>query len=65
VRVNKTRQFIELLRGSVNWRQVIAYILMAAFIVCTTVGAALMLPAAGWITAGVTCAVVGYLLGAD
>jgi len=63
--VNKTRLFSEFVRENVNWRQVIAYILMVAFIVCTTVGAALMLPAAGWITAGITSAAVGYLLGAD
>lgn len=49
----------------VAWRRVIAYILMAAFIICTTVGAAMLLPAAGWITVGVTSALVGYLLGAD
>lgn len=51
--------------GRMPWRRVIAHCLMASFIVGTTVGAALILPAAGWIAFGVTSALVGYLLGAD
>lgn len=51
--------------ASLAWRRLIAYVLMAMFVICTSVGAAMLLPAAGWITAGVASAVVGYLLGAD
>lgn len=59
------RRIIDFLRSNIDWRQFFAYILMIVFIVSTTVGAALLLPAAGWITLGVSSAVVGYLLGAD
>ena len=38
---------------------------MLAFILLTGVGAYMILPAAGFITAGVTCGVYGYLLGSE
>ena len=42
-----------------------AYTLMLGFIIGTSVGVAMILPAAGLITFGVTCGVVGYILGAE
>jgi hypothetical protein len=46
-------------------RALTANIMMLSFILLTSVGAALLLPAAGFITAGVACGVFGYLLGSD
>lgn len=46
-------------------RQAVAYTLMALFVVLTAVGAFLLLPAAGFIVAGIGCGIYGYLLGAD
>ncbi len=46
-------------------RQVAAYVMMALFVVLTSVGAFLILPAAGFIVAGINCGLYGYLLGAD
>lgn len=48
-----------------DWRRITANMLMVSFILLTSVGAALLLPAAGFITAGVTCGVFGYLLGSE
>jgi len=39
--------------------------LMFSFILFTSAGAALLLPAAGLITAGIACGIFGYLLGSD
>lgn len=59
------RRVFMYLQSGIQWRRIVAYILMAVFIVGTTIGASMLLPAAGWITLGVTAAIVGYLLGAD
>lgn len=48
-----------------RWRQISAYLLMVAFICLSAVGAALIYVPAGFITAGLACGLVGYLLGAD
>jgi hypothetical protein len=48
-----------------NWRGITANTMMLSFIIFTSVGAALLLPAAGFITAGVACGLFGYLLGSD
>ena len=48
-----------------GWRAISADIFMLAFILLTGVGAYMILPAAGFITAGVTCGVYGYLLGSE
>jgi len=48
-----------------NWRSIAANTLMVSFILFTSVGAALLEPAAGFITAGISCGVFGYLLGSD
>ena len=48
-----------------GWRASSADILMLAFILLTGLGAYMILPAAGFITAGVTCGIYGYLLGSE
>jgi predicted acyltransferase len=48
-----------------DWRGMTANGLMFSFILFTSVGAAMLLPAAGFITAGVACGIFGYLLGSD
>lgn len=48
-----------------DWRRLTANLLMVSFILFTSVGAALLLPAAGFITAGVACGIFGYLLGSE
>lgn len=52
-------------RIAVDWRSVAAYIMMIAFIIGTSVGAAMVYPPAGWICFGVTSGLVGYILGAE
>ena len=46
-------------------RTTFANILMASFILFTAVGGFLIAPPVGFIVAGVTCGVFGYLLGAE
>lgn len=46
-------------------RQNAAYFLMAAFVLCSSVGAFTIYAPAGWITLGVTSGLFGYLLGSD
>ena len=46
-------------------RATFAYLLMLSFILFTTVGAALIYLPSGFITAGVTCGLFGYLLGRE
>lgn len=48
-----------------DWRPFTANAMMISFILFTSVGAALLLPAAGFITAGIACGIFGYLLGSD
>jgi uncharacterized membrane protein len=48
-----------------RWRVISADAFMLAFILLTGVGAYMILPAAGFITAGVTCGLYGYLLGSE
>lgn len=48
-----------------RWRAMSANTFMLAFILLTGVGAYMILPAAGFITAGVTCGIFGYLLGSE
>lgn len=63
--MNLARQLAEYFRATVDLRRTFANILMLTFIGCTTIGAFLIYPPAGWITLGVTSGVVGYILGAD
>ena len=48
-----------------NARQIVAYVLMGAFIALTSVGAFLIYPPAGFIMAGIGCGIYAYLLGAN
>lgn len=57
-------RFVARLR-STPWRSITANLLMLSFIIMTSVGAAMLLPAAGFITAGICCGVFGYLLGSE
>jgi hypothetical protein len=63
--VTLARRVRDFLLSGIEWRRFVAYFLMVLFIVGTTVGAAMLLPAAGWIVLGVSSAIVGYILGAD
>jgi hypothetical protein len=46
-------------------REFAAYLLMLLFVTCSTVGAFLIFPPAGFITLGVTSGIYAYLLGSD
>lgn len=46
-------------------RATFAYLLMVSFIILTSIGAALVYAPAGFITAGITCGLLGYLLGRE
>jgi hypothetical protein len=58
------KRFFFLLRNF-NLRALTANLLMLSFILMTSIGAFLIFPAAGFITAGVCCGVFGYLLGSE
>lgn len=61
----KIKKTFTLKAPSMAWRSVTANIMMLSFIIMTSVGAALLLPAAGFITAGICCGIFGYLLGSE
>lgn len=42
-----------------------ANLLMALFVISTTIGAAMIFPPAGFIVAGITSGIFGYLLGSE
>lgn len=46
-------------------RNTFANLLMVSFIIFTSIGAGLIFPPAGLITAGVTCGILGFLLGSE
>lgn len=46
-------------------RQIAAYTLMLSFILFTSIGAALISPEIGFIVAGATCGLFGFLLGLE
>lgn len=58
------RKVVTYLRGAAK-RTTFANILMVSFILFTAVGGFLIAPPVGFIVAGVTCGVFGYLLGAE
>jgi hypothetical protein len=60
-RVKRTSFWIK----NFNWRAITANMMIILFIILTSVGAGLLLPAAGFIVAGITCGMFGYLLGSD
>lgn len=48
------------------FRSVAAYILMSMFIIASTIGILMLFgPGAALVACGVTCGIVGYLLGAE
>lgn len=46
-------------------RSFISYTLMVGFIIFTSVGAGIISPALGFLAAGVTCGILGFLLGVE
>jgi hypothetical protein len=58
------KKFLLFVRN-LNLRALTANLLMFSFILMTSIGAFLIFPAAGFITAGVCCGVFGYLLGSE
>jgi hypothetical protein len=48
-----------------DWRRITAYLLLAAFIIVPSIGAALIFPPAGFIYFGAASGIVGYVLGAE
>lgn len=46
-------------------RATFAYLLMVSFIILTSIGAALVYAPAGFIAAGTSCGLFGYLLGRE
>jgi len=46
-------------------RRYVANLLMISFILFTAIGAGLVFPPAGFIVAGITCGILGYLLGLE
>jgi len=58
------KKIIALLKSKAN-RVTFAHILMASFILFTAIGGFLIAPPVGFIIAGVSCGLFGYLLGAE
>jgi hypothetical protein len=48
-----------------DWRSIAAYLLLAAFIISPSIGAAMIFPPAGFIYFGAASGIVGYILGAE
>jgi hypothetical protein len=46
-------------------RRTFANLLMASFIIFTSIGAGLIFPPAGLVVAGITCGLFGFLLGLE
>jgi hypothetical protein len=68
---DKKRAIVEIINRLFNFfrklstRQSASYLLMVAFIVLTSIGAGLFAPAFGFITAGIACGILGFLLGLE
>ena len=58
------RKFLLWLKTLFN-RPTFAYLMMVSFILFTSLGAGLIYTPSGFITAGVTCGIFGYLLGRE
>lgn len=48
-----------------EWRRITAYLLLVAFIIVPSIGAAMIFPPAGFIYFGAASGLVGYILGAE
>jgi hypothetical protein len=62
--VNSIKTFFTKTR-TVTTRSFISYTLMVGFIIFTSIGAGLISPALGFLAAGVTCGILGFLLGIE
>jgi hypothetical protein len=58
------RNFLLRIKARLN-RSTFAYIMMLSFILLSSIGAGLVFIPAGFITAGATCGIFGYLLGRE
>jgi hypothetical protein len=61
---SKVKTFRIWLKMKAN-RRTSANILMLCFIICTSIGAGMIFPPAGWVVAGVTSGLFGFLLGLE
>jgi hypothetical protein len=67
----RTLQIVVKARALKNWvkaranRRTSANLLMICFIICSSIGAGMMFPPAGWVVAGVTSGFFGFLLGLE
>lgn len=56
---------IQIFYRKISTRQFSSYVLMVGFILFTSIGAGIFSPALGFIAAGVTCGIFGFLLGLE
>lgn len=62
--VNSIKSFWKITK-TLATRSFISYLLMVGFIIFTSVGAGMVSPALGFLAAGVTCGIMGFLLGLE
>jgi hypothetical protein len=62
--VNRLAKLSLFVRKSAT-RQFFTYFMMVGFILFTSVGAGIFSPALGFIAAGITCGIFGFLLGLE
>jgi len=62
--VQNWKKFVFWLKSKTN-RNTFANLLMVSFIIFTSIGAGLILPPAGFVVAGITCGIYGFLLGSE
>lgn len=62
--VNSINSFWRKIKQTMT-RSFISYTLMVGFIIFTSVGAGIISPALGFLAAGVTCGILGFLLGVE
>jgi len=60
-----SRNSLYLFRSRFLTRSSMANVLMVLFILLTSVGTSLISPPVGLIVAGITCGILGYILGLD
>lgn len=60
----KRRSLLAILRGRINRRST-ANTLMLSFIIMTSIGGFIISPAVGFLIAGATCGLFGFLLGLE
>jgi hypothetical protein len=62
--ISKIKVFKIWLKQKAN-RRTFANVFMLCFIIFTSIGAGMMFPPAGWVVAGVTSGLFGFLLGLE